>query len=612
MSIDHILKHLKNKKNFVFLDTILSDKDNNLSYIFTDPLEIISCRKTAQIKPCLEKLQKALNRGYYVGGFLSYESGYAFEETLPKKTEYIFPLIWMGVFKKPAIFPKPFLPKTQKSASYNITQLRLNTTREQYLKDIQKIRKLIAQGDTYQVNHTIKYKFNFQGSLFSLYSDLRNNQAVSYGALIKTNDFSILSFSPELFFKQNNQTISVKPMKGTFARGLTPELDKFNKNYLKNDPKNRAENIMIVDLLRNDLGKISTPGSVKTTSLFDVEKYRTLFQMTSTVESKLKNNIFLPDLFKSLFPSGSVTGAPKIRTMQIINNLEKEERKIYTGAIGFISPHKKACFNVAIRTILLEKNKGEMGVGSGITYSSDPQAEYAECKLKANFLTPPEFKLIETMRWSSEKGIPLLHLHLERLKRSAGFFYFSYNQTYIKKIIHKSISALSKQYAYKIRLLLSENGIITIEACPLSKQAKGPPAEIILSAKKICSNNKFFYHKTTLRKLYNQQYRHYKKQGFFDIIFRNEKNEITEGAISNIFIKKGRKFYTPAVSCGLLPGVFRKHFITQHKGKVIETILTLEDLKKADAIYCTNAVRGIVKVSLRSQVSCPKIKTKQK
>ena len=514
------------------------------------------------------------------------------------------------MFKKPLIFDHrknifvngatlPLAKTGTFQDDYKLKNLHLNITNKQYLNDIKKVKYFIKKGDTYQVNHTLKYKFNFNGSPLAFYKTLREKQAVSYAALIKSDDFTILSFSPELFFRQDKTNISVRPMKGTVKRGTTPKEDKKNKLKLKMDIKNRAENLMIVDLLRNDLGKISKIGSVKVTDLFDVEQYKTLFQMTSTIKSKLKRGINIFKLFSSLFPSGSVTGAPKIRTMQLINGLEPEERKIYTGAIGFISPKQKAVFNVAIRTLLIQDDAGEMGIGGGITYASKAKSEFQECKLKAQFLTRPNFKLIETIRWSKRTGFYLLPLHLERLKHSAGFFGFTYQPSLIRKCLHQVTQPLSKQCPYKIRLLLGLDEKVEIEAAELPREEKGGLLKVMLSDVRTNSNNIFLFHKTTNRKLYNREYQRCRKLGYYDVLFKNEKGEITESAISNIFIKKGAFFYTPHLSCGLLAGVFRKHFLHKYKKKVREKILTIKDLQTADEIYCGNSVRGMVKVKLK-------------
>ncbi|MFH1460217.1 MAG: aminodeoxychorismate synthase component I [Candidatus Omnitrophota bacterium] len=615
LPLNTVFNYLTTQKNYVLLESSLQDKENFFSYIFRCPQQIITCHTPGQIKDCFNKIQKAVHQGYYVAGFVSYEAGFALIDKLEKyqKNNYDFPLIWMGVFDAPITFnhyTNKFLPKINTLQSnhlsgkfgnkYIIKNKHLNITRNQYFKDIKSIKKCIESGDTYQVNHTLKYKFDFHGNPFALYQDLRKKQPVNYSAFINSPEFTVLSFSPELFFKLKGENIHVKPMKGTAPRGLNPELDRQYKINLGMDLKNRAENIMIVDLLRNDLGKISKTGSVKVTDLFRVEKYTTLFQMTSTIKSKIKNNLSLFALFSSLFPSGSVTGAPKIHTMEIIKVLEPEDRKIYTGSIGFFSPKKKGVFNIAIRTIILEKNKGEMGIGSGITYNSKSNLEFQECLLKAEFLKPKHFQLIETMLLDKKTNISFLNEHLKRMRLSAKFFGIPFIKTKIVNGLTQPLAALNKNSACKIRMLLDVNGDFKIQTTPITSSNLKERQKIIISKIRINPNNPFLYHKTTKRKIYDKEFKKYSQLGVFDVIFLNNKNEITEGAISNIFVKKNNLYYTPPVSCGLLPGVYRKYFIKKHPKKVKEKILNLNDLKNADNIYCTNSVRGMVEVVLKT------------
>ncbi|MFH1094546.1 MAG: aminodeoxychorismate synthase component I [Candidatus Omnitrophota bacterium] len=609
--ISIVLNALKKCSTFVFLDSSLSDQENRQSLLFINPHKVFSCYKISGIRSCLRKMQQEKEKGNYLAGFLSYEAGYAFHQKLQTEKKYNFPLIWMGVFKKPVVYNHvngsflnaPFklqsIQRKIERKSCKLSNFKLSITKKDYLKNIKRIKELIAAGDTYQVNYTTKLKFDFKGSDFALYQKLRKNQQVGYGALIKSRQFSILSLSPELFFRQTKKHICVRPMKGTMTRGINAQDDIKIRKFLSHDPKNRAENIMIVDLLRNDLGKISQTSSVRTTRLFHVETYKTLLQMTSTVESELKKGISLYDLFSSLHPSGSVTGAPKIHTMEIIKQLEPEDRKIYTGCIGYISPENTAAFNVAIRTILLKGTKGEMGVGGGITYSSCPESEWAECKLKAKFIRQSAFQLIETMRASKKENIFLFNLHLKRLRASAKFFGFAFDLRNIKTALTQRILTLNPDKTYKIRLLLGISGDISIHTSVLSEQEPHTDTpKICISPHRLNHNNMYLYHKTTNRILYNRALKRYKKQGFFDVIFLNLKGEICESAISNIFLKKNGVYYTPPVSCGLLPGVFREYFLTTHKKIAKEKVLHLDDLKNADEIYCTNSVLGMVKVKL--------------
>ena len=601
-----ILDWLKREKVFVFLETTRADTQNRFSYIFTNPVDIISCCRPSEIKEVFEQIEGYSKNDYYAAGFFSYEMGYAFENLYKTKKSYKFPLLWLGIFKSVIVFDHhlnkfldnnyPPLKKTKQQSKYQINNLKLNVSQKSYLNSIKKIKELIRQGDTYEVNYTMKYKFDFKGSPYQLYRDLRNRQSVSYSAFIKTEDFKILSFSPELFFRKKERNIQTRPMKGTIGRGRNLREDALNKNRLKQDEKNRAENLMIVDLFRNDLGRVSETNSVKTKDIFCVEKYETLFQMTSTIKSVLKKDTGLYELFKTVFPSGSISGAPKIRTMQIIKEIEKEERMVYTGAIGLFKPDAEAVFNIAIRSILLREEKGEMGVGGGIVYDSEPQKEYEECKLKANFLTKPqkEFQLIETMLWS--KNFFLLDSHLKRLKESAEYFDFCYDENYVQKTLMQIKKRFNPNFSYRVRLLLFKNGDVSI-TYRRQKKKSALRQIIAISEQKTNSKDNFLYHKTTQRQLYDSEYKKYKKLGCYDVLFRNKKNELTEGAISNIFIKTKRKYYTPPLSCGLLNGVYRKYLLDKKKD-VQEKVLTLKDIQNAEEIYLTNSVRGMVKVKI--------------
>jgi para-aminobenzoate synthetase/4-amino-4-deoxychorismate lyase len=357
---------------------------------FTDPLEIISCHEHSGIPECFERIEKALQRGYYLAGFLSYESGFAFEECLRNSRNHDFPLIYMGVFRQPKTHPLlhsvqlPPLFIREGDHGGELSDPLINISLSQYYKNIETIKYHISIGDVYQITYCIKYKFDFPGDTYSLYQKLLKEQPVPYPAYIKTNDFDIVSLSPELFVKKNNSFVTTKPMKGTWHRGRNFIDDILAGWKLKFDPKNRAENIMIADLLRNDLGRIGR--SIKWPKIFEVARYTTLFQMTSTVTGNVDINIPVYEIFRALFPSGSVTGAPKIRAMQVINEIEKEERRIYTGAIGYITPERDMIFNVPIRTLLIRDGRGEVGIGGGIVWDSTPQAEFDECMLKARFL----------------------------------------------------------------------------------------------------------------------------------------------------------------------------------------------------------------------------------
>lgn len=349
---------------------------------FTQPIDLIVCQNTNQLKNSFQKIEKALNRGFYAAGYISYETGYGFEEVLNHKNKFNFPLLEFGIYQKPLV--QRLWPR-QKKSQLKINNLRLNISRNNYGKDINKIRYHIAQGDVYQITYCLKAKFKTSSSGRDIYDTLYREQPVPYSAYIETPERQIISLSPERFIKKNKVAAITEPMKGTWPRGKNLFSDILAKYQLHYDTKNRAENLMITDLLRNDLGKIGK--NIRVPKLFTVTGYNTLYQMTSTVTATIPEKIKLYDLFAALFPSGSVTGAPKIRAMQIIKNLEKEERKIYTGAIGYITPQRDLYFNIPIRTILIENGQAEMGIGGGIVWDSTAEGEWQEGLLKASFLT---------------------------------------------------------------------------------------------------------------------------------------------------------------------------------------------------------------------------------
>jgi len=579
-------------KDIVLLETLRKDKDNSQNLLFTDPVAIITCQKPADLQKCFRQMENYRRKGYYLAGFFAYELGYFLEETLnPYCPKYDYPLLWFGVYNKPT----GRLPDSSKHKDgyFYLSEPELAATYRQYEKAIHRIKTCIARGETYQINFTSRYDFNFIGDIFSFYDRLKSNQQVSYSALIRHGGNTIISLSPELFFRVDaKQNIMVKPMKGTAPLSASA-------HWLRHDMKNTSENVMIVDLLRNDLGRICLPGSVKVIKLFEVEKYETLLQMTSTVTGRLKPKIKIFDMVESLFPCGSVTGAPKIQSMKIIRDLENEPRNIYTGAIGYFAPDGQTVFNVAIRTIDFQgrkenKNQARMGIGGGIVYDSQPQEEYAECRLKGQFLlnTMPEFALIETMLFTDGK-IKYLNRHLRRLKKSANYFSIPCSGDKIKTALNAS--ALKLTGNIRLRLLLKSGGDILIQHQPVAFRTVLSPL-VVISQFKTNSGDPFLYHKTTHRKLYDDEFKKYSAQGYFDVLFRNEKMEFTEGAISNLFIRIKNRWYTPPISCGLLNGIARQGLIKKLHAR--EKILYVKDLKRADEILLTNSIRGASVVTL--------------
>jgi para-aminobenzoate synthetase / 4-amino-4-deoxychorismate lyase len=600
--LNKLLEELSKKENFVFLETAHFDDYNRYSYLFKNPLKIISCYNLYDVKPALKRLDKILCKGFFAAGFISYEAGFAFEAVLENRKHYDFPLLWFGIFENPTIFDhrRMEFEKNNMSDNYSIYSIKQDILKKDYIDSIEKIKSHIEKGHTYQVNRTFKLNFSFRGNPENIFLALRQSQKVSYSAFIRFAPYHILSFSPELFFRKEKANLQTKPMKGTMERGRFFQEDIKNAATLYNCQKNRSENIMILDLLRNDLGKIAQTGSVATKKIFEVEKYKSLFQMTSTAEAITNRSASLYGLLKAMFPSGSVTGAPKIRTMQIINDIEKLPRKIYTGSIGFITPNKDCVFNVAIRTLLLDSNtkKGEMGIGSGIVYDSNPKKEYQECMLKSKFLTDKyeNFKLIETILWKPVQGYELINLHMQRLSESAAYFNYKYDADFIIESLKNATKNFNKEKRYRVRILLNEDGSLDIKHSMIYQASAG--RVIAISSAKTNSADKWLYHKTTNRHLYNSEYYRYKKLGFFDVLFKNEKGQITEGAISNIFIKKDNAYYTPPIECGVLNGVYRRYLIQHKRLNVVEKVLYKQDLINADGIIMTNAIRGMIEVKV--------------
>jgi para-aminobenzoate synthetase/4-amino-4-deoxychorismate lyase len=623
-----VLEGLADTECFVFLETSRVAGEENTSYLFLNPIRILTAYGFGDLEPLYKSMETAIDRGYYLAGWWAYEWGYALEPKLYHLLDTLSPkapLVWLGVFEDPEIWihrsDAPFCPlKNIPYVQENLGPLELEVKKEQYIRAIDCIKDYIARGHTYQVNYTLRGRFNYTGLPSDLYLSLRARQSVSYGAVIRNRKKWLLSFSPELFFRLEEQKIWSKPMKGTLKRGRTIDEDCELARFLANDPKNRAENIMIVDLLRNDIGRLSCPGTVRVPEIFTVERYETLFQMISRVEGKIRPDTSWHKIFRALFPCGSVTGAPKIRTMEIISGIESSPRGVYTGAIGFISPQRKAVLNVAIRTVVLDGESGEFGVGSGITIDSDPEREYDECKLKAKFLTSSlsfphlkkgeprgDFCLIETMRWNPGRGEQevaggyfLLERHLERLSQSAHYFAFYLDMEKVRKELAEFAKGLySKRKPHRVRMLLGRDGSLAISASVLSTQKK--QVYFDLSARAVDSQDPFLYHKTTYRPVFTEEYQRAKTCGFFDCVFVNERGELAEGTISNIFLEINGELVTPPVSSGLLNGTFRHELVEQ--GIAREQVLYPDDLKKARAIYLGNSVRGLLRASYRDMLS---------
>ena len=559
--------------------------------LFANPLKILTCDRAENVADVLAQIDQALADGHHVAGYLAYELGYVLEAKLTPLLPQAFDghLIWMGVFDAPEIVASDTFDAWAQEP-HSVGPMLSALTRDAYINQVEKIRDHIRAGDVYQINHTFKQRFDFSGSPLSLYAHLRQKQRAQYGALIATGESHILSLSPELFVETHGSKVRTRPMKGTAARAANPADDDARKHWLCHDEKSKAENLMIVDLLRNDLSRIALVGSVNVTDLFSIETYPTLHQMTSGIEAKMRPGTRFSDVIDALFPCGSVTGAPKVKAMEIIRSMEAEPRGVYTGAVGYAGPEDMR-FNVAIRTLSLTASAGEMGIGSGIVYDSDPAQEWQECHLKAQFLTAPHepFDLLETLLWEPGGGFALLDRHMARLASSAAYFGYPLDDAAVRDALQAATPPGGKS-ALKVRLLVEVGGVCTVETAPL---AAIQTMSFSVSDRRIDSTNAFVYHKTTNRAFYDdERARQQALTGCDEVLFLNDVGEFTEGSTTNLFIERDGQLLTPPISCGLLAGTLRQDLIDS--ARAVEAVLRPEDLTKADKIFLGNSVRGLI------------------
>lgn len=586
------IEELMKEKDFVLLET----KSTNTVKIFCNPTKILRADSFSAVDSTLREWDK-LSSNYWTAGFFSYELGYAFTEKIEiDESARNFPLIWLGIYDHVKELSASSFFKGQKDLETKLSP-KPCVKKDEYINSVKRIKALIQAGDTYQVNFTFKQKFDTDLSAVELYYNLRSNQPTDYSSLISAGDIPIISFSPELFFEKKKGSITTKPMKGTAARANWHSADILRREWLSKDEKNRAENIMIVDLLRNDIGRICKHGSVKATDLFEVETHPTLHQMISTVTGELRKDISYKDIFKAIFPCGSVTGAPKIRTMQIIRDLEKCDRNVYCGAIGYTSPEKNGVFSVPIRTMYKEKNSEAWSYhsGGGLVWDSNADEEWEECLTKTAFLSHKSsvnFGILETILFENNIFI-FKDKHIERMKGTAQYFDYPFDDD----LIHNVLAKCSKEAAAQkciFRFVLNSDGKISYtQRAYIDNECQ----DVLISKQTVNSQSPFFYHKTTYRPWYKQAEEMIKEKVCYDVLFFNEKGELTEGAISNIFLELNGELFTPPVKSGLLPGILRNDLLL--KEKCAEKQLYKDDLIKADRIFCGNSVRGLKEVFLK-------------
>ena len=577
----------------VLLHDNLNPHGQNL--LFTQPREVLVAHDAETARAVLARLAEAGREGLWAAGYLSYELGFLFEERLqpllPARSKT--PLLWFGLYDAPERPSSAEVAALFASAPDGRAQgLTPSMTLDQYRPAFDRVKDLTAAGDTYQVNLTLRARFALDGDPLGLYRTLAQSQPVAYGAYIHAGDHHILSRSPELFVSGEGDLLKARPMKGTLRRGLSLAEDEAGRAALAADEKNRAENLMIVDLLRNDLGRIAQTGSVRVTDLFTVETYRSLHTMTSGIEARRKPDIGIIEVLQNLFPCGSVTGAPKLRAMEIIHDVEAEPRGLYTGSIGYVAPTGDFAFNVAIRTAVIDSDRrGTIGIGGGIVADSVAEDEYAEALLKLKFLSDPApaVTLIETFKWTPGEGYALLDRHLDRLLDSAAYFALPATRQAAAAFLAEKSAGWTG--AMRVRLTLSETGL-DLTAVPL------PPSpetfRFAIHPEPLSSASVWLAHKTTNRAFYDgPRQKAHDDRGLDELVFVNERGELTEGSFTNLFVTLDGRLLTPPLSSGLLPGTLRAELIAQ--GKAEECVLTLADLGAAEAIWLGNSVRGLIR-----------------
>ena len=559
---------------------------------FDGPEAVVETREPAGVRPALEQAEDALRRGWWVAGYLSYEAAGGLDPSLPvdTKSTATAPLVWFGVFREPRRLRFPQLPR---ALPYHVGGWTATVGKERYRRAVEAIRRGIARGDFYQVNFTFRLRSPFTGDPWGLFHDLFGSQRGAHSAWVDLGDLVICSASPELFFCLADGRICSRPMKGTTPRGRFGEEDDRLARALRGSSKDRAENLMIVDMVRNDLGRIAEPGSVRTTDLFTIERYDSLFQMTSGVVARTDSN--LAAILAALFPAASITGAPKSSAMAAIRQLEEGPRGVYTGAIGYGSPNGEARFGVAIRTVTVDRLRQEAvyGTGGGIVWDSRAQEEYDECATKALLLTRPRpaFQLLETLLWEPSGGYFLLDRHLRRLSESADYFGFRLVADEARQALCDLGSRLARRT--RVRLLLDEDGSIQVEQQPL--EARVDPWTVALAPRPVDSADRFLFHKTTHREPYDRA-RSGLPEDVADVILWNEGRLLTEATRANLVIQRQGRLLTPPRSCGLLAGTYRAELL--ERGVIVEEPLPVEALESADQIFLVNSVRRRIPVRL--------------
>ena len=577
---------------------------NSPSFRLAEPVGVLEATRPDEVRGLLEAAEGAAARGLWVAGYVAYEAAPGLDPALAVRTRAAgdpferLPLAWFAMFERREDTALPVPQADPEPAAADAW--RPSVDRETYDRAIGRIRDEIAAGETYQVNYTLRLRSQVAGDERGLYRDLCFAQRGAYAGYLNLGRYRVLSASPELFFRLDEGVLTTRPMKGTAPRGRWPEEDVAVAERLRGSVKDRAENAMIVDLLRNDLGRVAEPGSVTWSDVFDLERYETVWQLTSTVTARVRTGAGLADLFGALFPSGSVTGAPKVRTMQLIAELEDSPRGVYCGAVGYLAPpgsgHPAARFNVPIRTVIVdaETHAAEYGVGGGITWDSRAAGEYDETVAKARVLVDrrPAFELYETILHEPETGFRHLDRHLERLRASCDYFGFTYEGAAIAEAAEREATRFPHRAA-RIRVVVDRRGRVTSGGLPLPEPIE--PVKVALDeAERVDPSDPMVFHKTTRRRRFEEAKARHPDAD--DVLLTNTRGEITETTIANVAVKLGGRWWTPPLDAGLLPGVGRE--LSLEEGRAQERPITVAELTEAEEVALVSDSRGWRRVRL--------------
>lgn len=553
---------------------------------FNHPVDAIVANELRDVPTAMAAAEKAANKGYWVVGMVSYDAGPAFDDAVRAARVKRVPLVSFGVFDSPVRSAGPSV-----SGGYQVGPWLPNRSRPAYLTSVRTIRELIAAGETYQVNFSVRLRSPFGGDPLGLFGDLVRAQRADHCAFLDMGDRAVCSASPELFVHRDGGHLTSRPMKGTVGRHPDPEWDALAALHLARSEKDLAENTMIVDMVRNDLGRIADPGSVEVSALHSIETYPTLHTMTSTVEAGSAAGP--AEIFSAMFPAASITGAPKVRTTEIIEALEGDGRGIYTGSVGAIAPDGTMEFNIAIRTVWIDRRRGvaEYGVGGGIVWDSDPAEELREVEHKSRVLgrARSDFRLLETMSWSPSGGVHLRERHLERLARSADHFNFNLDTP----VVNRLLDSVDRGSPCRLRLLSSADGSVELEVHDAPDSGL-MPWSVPLDVVPVQSEHEFLFHKTTLRGVYDAARSRFPDSP--DVLLWNERGDLTETTTGNLVVELDGLLVTPPVSCGLLPGTQRAHLLAT--GEISERSLTRADLDQSTGTWMVNSVRGWVPIEI--------------